>query len=92
MFDLPMTKQEFYEKQSKEQLIIFLNNHEYIEKAYNERLFLLTGCGDFGNSDGTVGSCVDCSYENPDLWERCHSFTFAYHDYKKKKLKECEKN
>lgn len=91
MLDLPKTKQEFYESQSKEQLIIFLNNQDYVEQTLRERLFLLSGCGDFGYSDGTNGACVDCLYENRALWDRCHCFTFAYHDYKQKKLKEKER-
>jgi hypothetical protein len=28
-------------------------------------------CYFFGNPDGMTGSCVDCSYERNDLWERC---------------------
>ena len=46
------------EEQSKEQIIIFLHNAEL----------------EFGNIDGMNGSCVDCSYENKELFNKCWNF------------------
>ena len=92
MLDMFKSKKEYYESQSKEQLIIFLNNQEYIENTLRERLFLLGGCDNFGCCDGTDGACVDCLYTNRPLWDRCHCFTWAYHDYRKSMLKEHKKD
>lgn len=69
-----MTSNKFLQKQTKEQLIIFVQNDEAVIENLRDRLRKLTGCGDFGNSDGTVGTCVMCSYNDPDLFERCWDF------------------
>lgn len=69
-----MTDNKFLQEQSKEQLIIFIHNDEAIIENLRDRLRKLTGCGDFGNGDGTVGTCVMCSYDNPELFERCWEF------------------
>lgn len=69
-----MTDKEFLQQQTKEQLIIFVQNNEYVIENLRNRLKRLTGCGDFGNGDGTVGTCVMCSYDNPELFERCWEF------------------
>jgi hypothetical protein len=85
MLDIPKTKQEFYESQSKEQLIIFCKNNDYLEETLRDRLFLLSGCGNFGYPDGTDGACVDCFYNNRELFRRCEYFAGAYHNYRKDK-------
>lgn len=71
-----MTDKEFLQQQTKEQLIIFVQNNEYIIESLRNRLKRLTECGDFGNGDGTVGTCVMCSYNNPELFERCWEFQY----------------
>ena len=67
---------EFLEQQSKEQLIIFLKNTEYQVKSLHQRMEKLTGCPEFGNVDGMNGACVECFYDNPELFDRCEKFTF----------------
>lgn len=64
------------QNETKEQLIIFLRNSQYTIDNLRKRLKTLTGCGDFGNVDGTVGSCVECSYDNPELFEKCWKFKY----------------
>lgn len=73
---------DYLKSQSKEQLIVFLVNQKYIEKELRDRLFLLTGCSDFGNSDGMNGTCVECSVNNEQQWRRCCLFRKMYHDYR----------
>lgn len=75
------TEREYYARQSHEQLEIFLMNSKYTEKMLRDRLFLLTGCHDFGGQDGTVGCCVECCYENRELFDRCCIFKDAFHRY-----------
>ena len=62
--------------ESKEQLITYLFNSEMTRIQLHKRLEKLTGCSEFGLCDGTVGFCVECSYEQPELWEKCHNFKF----------------
>ena len=62
------------EEQSKEQIIIFLHNAELQIESLRNRLEKLTGCREFGNIDGMNGSCVDCSYENKELFNKCWNF------------------
>ena len=79
------TKREWLKKQSHEQLEIFVFNHEYTESVLRDRLFLLSGCHDFGGQDGTNGSCVECCYNNPELHERCCLFQAAVHTHLKRR-------
>jgi hypothetical protein len=88
MLDITKTKQEFYESQSKEQLIIFLNNQEYKEEILREKLFMLSGCRNFGGPDGMNGTCIECFHENRSLHDRCYYFSCALDDYRRKKLME----
>lgn len=94
MFDLPKTKREFFESQSKEQLIIFLLNGDRENELLRKKLQMLTGCGGFGDCDGMNGSCVDCYYENPTLNMQCSQFqgkfTRKLKEESKQKLKESE--
>ena len=83
---MELNKENWYARQSKEQLIIFLKNDDYIKQKLHDKLFLLTGCGSFGDSDGTNGSCVDCCYNNPQMFERCNLFQSVFHQYRKQKF------
>ena len=74
MEDLSKTEREFYESQTKEQLMIFLLNAEHREKLLRKKLAILTGCPCFGDCDSMDGSCVDCYYDNPDLQNQCSRF------------------
>ncbi len=51
-------------------------------EGLRDRLFLLTGCGHFGGSDGTVGFCVECGIDRPDMHKRCRLFQDAYNTYR----------
>jgi len=70
-----------YSKYSKEELEIFCHNKDYEIERNRNKILLLTGCVAFGDTDGMNGTCVDCSYEDPVLWERCSSFKFAFKKY-----------
>lgn len=83
MKELP-SKEEWYAQQSKEQLVIFLKNDDYIIKNLRNKTEFLTGCPNFGDSDGTDGACVECSCNNLQLWERCNLFCLAIREYRKK--------
>lgn len=61
---------------TNEQLQIFLHNQELITENLRDRLFKLTGCKDFGNIDGMNGACIECSYEDEELFNRCWKFKF----------------
>lgn len=74
MFDLPKSDREFYESQDKEQLIIFLLNGKRKNERLHKKLKMLTGCGCYGDCDGTDGSCVVCYYDNPTLQMKCSQF------------------
>lgn len=69
-------KDEFLKKQTKEQLIIFLHNDDYIIDDLRTRLYKLTGCGNFGGVDGMNDSCIKCFYNNKELFQKCESFKF----------------
>ena len=58
---------EFLEKQTKEQIIIFLHNTEYELESLRKRMEKLTGCREFGAVDGMNGNCVECFYDNKKL-------------------------
>lgn len=70
-----MTKEKLM-KESKEQIIIYLLNSEKTRIQLHRRLEKLTGCSEFGLCDGTVGFCVECSYEQPELFDKCWNFKF----------------
>lgn len=79
--DIIQSKDDFLAKQSHKQLEIFIHNYEYIEESLRNRLFLLSGCHDFGNQDGTNGSCIECYYNNPVLHHRCCLFQDSLYKY-----------
>lgn len=79
MKDIEKSKREFLKNQSHEQLEIFVLNGDAIEDDLRNRLFLLSGCGNFGGQDGTDGSCVECFYNDRELYERCCLFQSACH-------------
>lgn len=70
-----MTKDEL-KKETKDTLIIWLLNSECQRLRMGIVLDKLTGCSQFGECDGTNGCCVECSYEQPELWQKCHDFRF----------------
>lgn len=69
-------KREELMNESKDQLVTWLLNSEYSRLQLNKRLEKLTGCAEFGLCDGMTGFCVECYYEEPKLWEKCHNFKF----------------
>lgn len=75
------TKDEFLARQSHEQLEIFVKNTEMQNDMLKDRLFLLTGCRNFGGQDGTDGTCIDCYYNDRKMFERCRLFKTAAHTY-----------
>lgn len=93
MIEPPKTKEEFLKNCTHEELEIFVLNHERSEKELRKRLFLLSGCGDYGRHDPMNGSCVDCYYEHRDLFERCCAFEDMVSSYDKaeKRRKDKEK-
>ena len=76
-----MSDKKFLEEQSHETLVTFIMNSEMREDMLRDRLYLLSGCRYFGESDGMNGSCVDCLNNNPGLHERCCLFHIAAHQY-----------
>ena len=72
-----MTDDKFLQGQTKEQLIVFIHNNEYTINNLRNRLLKLTGCADFGNVDGMNGICVDCSYSDQELFNKCWQFRFS---------------
>ena len=61
---------------TNEQLRIFLHNQDYIIESLRQRLWRLTGCKDFGNLDGMNGACIECFYDDKQLFEKCEQFKF----------------
>lgn len=84
MTEMHKSKDEFYNAQSKEQLIIFLKNQDLTIKRLENTLYEVTGCKHFGEIDGTNGACVDCYYDNLDLFRKCEKFNFRKRDKNKK--------
>lgn len=70
-----MTREDLM-NESKEQLVIWLLNNEATRLQLHKRLEKLTGCAEFGLCDGMTGFCIECYYEQPELWEKCHNFKF----------------
>ena len=79
------SKEEWLNEQSKEQLIIFYKNNEYEIQRLRDKIALLTGCMGFGDCDGTNGGCIDCCYDNPQMFQRCNLFQPAFHQYRTEK-------
>ena len=71
-----LTKDDFLNDQTKEQIIIFLHNTELQLESLRERMRKLTGCREFGTLDGMNGACVECFYNERELWDKCEKFTF----------------
>ena len=63
-------------EEENEQLKIQNSNNKYVIDNLRKRLKKLTGCCDFGNLDGMNGACVECSYNEKELFERCWNFKF----------------
>lgn len=77
-----------YSNFSKQELETFCINDDLREESLRNRLFLLTGCSCFGEQDGMTGCCVECSYENIDLFDRCTMFQKAVREYFIKRRKD----
>lgn len=73
-----------YEKFNKKQLEIFCKNKDLTEERDKNKIFLLTGCRTFGDTDGMNGSCVECYYDTPTQFKRCEFFKFALKDFLEK--------
>lgn len=72
-------KKTYYESlPKKKQLITFLINQDYILELTEKKVAFLTGCPVFGNSDGSDGTCIDCFYNNKDLFNKCEKFQKEY--------------
>lgn len=87
MLESVKSKKEFYESQSKEQLVIFLLNTEYENERLKNKLKILTGCESYGDSDGMDGSCVECYHRNPILQMKCSQFQTNIYKKQKKNMK-----
>lgn len=75
------TDREYLRSVSHRQLEIMVRNSGYVNELLRDRLFLITGCRDFGGQDGTDGGCVECFYHNPELHNRCCLFQMMAHNY-----------
>ena len=75
----PKTLEDF----SKHDLQIFYKNNQYTINKLRLKIQFLTGCSQFGSSDGTDGSCIECYYDHLDLWTRCQAFGHAFDEYQK---------
>ena len=69
-----MMSNESLESLDKKQIITFLHNAEYKVKSLHKRLKALTGCAEFGTPDGMNGQCVECFYEDRELFDECFHF------------------
>lgn len=58
-----------------------------IEKDLRERLFLLTGCGNFGGADREADVCILCFEEFQTRYLRCRLFRDMRENYRKEKEK-----
>ena len=70
------TSDDFLNEQTKEQIIIFLHNTEAQLESLRKRMYKLTGCREFGNLDGMNGACIECFYEERELFDKCSNFKF----------------
>ncbi len=80
------SKRDYLRRQTHEQLEIFVMNSDHAEARLRKKLFLLSGCGDFGNHDGMSGSCVDCCCNDRNLFDRCCAFSDMIDSYDKEQL------
>ena len=71
-----LTDENFLKEQTKDQLIIFLQNTELQLESLHHRMEKLTGCREFGNLDGMNGACIECSHKDRELWNKCEKFHF----------------
>lgn len=63
-------------KREIEELKIQLHNDDYIIASLRKRMKQLTGCPNFGMVDGMNGACVECFYEDRELFDKCEKFKF----------------
>lgn len=71
------TDENFLKEQTKEQLIIYLHNTELELENLRDRMYKITGCRNFGKLDGMDGTCVVCSYNERELFDKCWNFKFS---------------
>ena len=86
-----MCDKKFLDEQPRETLITIIMNAQMREDMLRDRLYLLSGCRCFGEADGTNGVCVECSYNNPELHERCLLFHMSAHQYINQKYSKMRK-
>ena len=86
-----MIKQEYLETLSNDELIVIIHNLESQLDIALDKVEYLTGCSHFGESDGMNGSCVECSYDRPELWKRCFPFNSIFWPWHCEKYKERKK-
>ena len=55
-------------------------------KEAERKVQFLTGCAEFGNTDGMDGSCQTCFHEDRALFDRCMAFGHAYREYRTKQI------
>ena len=58
-----------------------IHNLKLENEMLKNKLWLLTGCSGFGDSDGMNGTCVDCSYDDEIMWRRCRLFQHSFHEF-----------
>lgn len=85
-------KRDYLKKQTHEQLEICILNNDMVEDILRDRLYLLSGCRNFGGQDGTDGSCIDCYITNKNLHQRCRLFQTSAHMYLTTKYEAVRKN
>ena len=56
----------------------FYHNQNLIIEDLHSKIERLSGCREFGSCDGMNGCCVDCSYDNEELWNKCAEFSHNY--------------
>lgn len=71
---------------------IEIHNLRLINERLMEKLYLVTGCKEFGDLDGMEGTCVYCCELNPQLFYRCELFRDSFMKHWKKCCEEYLKN
>ncbi len=80
------SKRDFLRGLTHEQLEIFVLNNEYKEEKLRKKLFLLSGCREFGSCDPSNAACIECFHNNQCLFDRCCPFSDMINSYNKKQL------
>lgn len=80
-------KEDNLKNLTHEQLEVCISNKDMINDILRDRLYLLSGCRNFGGQDGMDGGCVECSFKNKDLHQRCCLFQISARMYLQEKYK-----